>query len=139
MTGYKAMTSWLAKAPRPLVLGADLNTWSDNAELVEADRSDPYFEELEFVGLNPRHGLVDAYREALASKGQLDRLRKKSPEGPLAVSHILRGGARHRMDRIYVSPDFTAADGNYLYDEAKRAGSDHALHWVELKASGSSR
>src|SRR4051794_18085969 len=40
MEAYKTMMKWLSRAPRPLVLGADLNTWIDPVEVEEADPGD---------------------------------------------------------------------------------------------------
>jgi exonuclease III len=131
MAAYRAMSDWLAAAERPLVLGADLNTWHDPVDLEQADPADEFFEEHEFLGLEPRHGLVDAFRASLERKGRLADLLEPAP--PLAVSHLLAGGAGHRMDRIFVSTDLAPIEGEYWYDEAIEAGSDHALHWVELE------
>jgi len=131
MAAYRAMSAWLAAAPRPLVLGADLNTWQDPIELEQADPANEYYEEQEFLGAEPRHGLLDAYRTVLERQGRIEGLRESAP--PLAVSHVLKGGAGHRMDRILVSAELVPIEGEYWYDEAIEAGSDHALHWVELE------
>lgn len=132
MQAYSVMSRWLADAPRPLILGADLNTWRDPVDLIEAGPADPYCREYSFVGPNPPHGLRDAFRAKLERKGQLGRIRRERPCGPLAVSHVIRSGAPHRMDRIFVSPDLIPMDGGYELYDAVRAGSDHALHWIEL-------
>jgi exonuclease III len=134
MNAYRAMTDWLAAVDGPVVLGADLNTWTDPVDLLEVDTGDEHYEENAFVGARPRHGLVDAYRGVLERKGLMEILRATSPNGPLAVSHILRGGAKHRMDRILVSPEIAPIDGGYWHERSISAGSDHALHWVELSA-----
>ena len=131
MAAYAAMSDWLAEAKHPVVLGADLNTWRDPVDLVPADPEDDFFEEHAFVGLDPPHGLVDAYRSVLESSGQLDQLRRDRPGGPLAVSHVLSGGAEHRMDRIFASPGLRVIAADYAYEEALESGSDHALHWVD--------
>lgn len=133
MAAYAAVHRWLAEeAAWPLVVGADLNTWVDPVDLQPPDPQEAFYEESDFIGPTARHGLVDAYRQVLAGRGELDRLREVRPEGPLAVSHVLQGGAGHRMDRILVSPDLTVLDAAYQYDEAVEAGSDHALHWADL-------
>lgn len=134
MAAYRAMSHWLVDAPRPLILGADLNTWRDPVELVRAGTDDEYHDEHEFVGPGARHALIDGYRVALERQGRMESLRGTAP--PLAVSHVLDGGAAHRMDRIFVSPDLTPIDGEYWYDDAIQAGSDHALHWIELEGIG---
>jgi endonuclease/exonuclease/phosphatase family metal-dependent hydrolase len=132
MAAYRAMSEWLVKAPHPLVLGADLNTWHDPVDLGTAEPGDAYFDEHEFVGLDPRHGLVDAYRAVLERQGRLEGLRASAP--PLAVSHVLSSGVGHRMDRIFVSADLVPLDGDYWHADAVEAGSDHALHWIELES-----
>jgi endonuclease/exonuclease/phosphatase family metal-dependent hydrolase len=133
MDAFRAMSAWLEGAGRPLVLGADLNTWMDPIELAKPDEDDPHFEEHAFVGRDPGHGLEDGYRQALERNGRLQALGATTPQGPLAVSHILSSGAEHRMDRIFISQDLTAIDGGYLLDAARQAGSDHALHWLDLE------
>jgi endonuclease/exonuclease/phosphatase family metal-dependent hydrolase len=137
MAAYRAVSDWLVNAPHPLVLGADLNTWHDPLDLGMADKGDAYFDEHEFVGLQPRHGLVDAYRVVLERQGRLEALRAAAP--PLAVSHVLSSGVGHRMDRIFVSADLVPIDGDYWHADAVEAGSDHALHWIELESHARSR
>ncbi|MBL8775496.1 MAG: endonuclease/exonuclease/phosphatase family protein [Acidimicrobiales bacterium] len=132
MAAYSSMSEWLASAPRPLVLGADLNTWRDPIDLIDPDPSDDFFEEHAFIGPTPSHGLVDAYRTVLEAGGELDRRRAEKHEGPLAVSHTLSSGASHRMDRIFSSPDLRPSAGGYEYAGAIEAGSDHALHWIDF-------
>ncbi len=131
MAAYSAMSAWLAASKRPLLLGADLNTWLDPPELVPANSADPRYEEQEFVGPNPRHGLLDGYRAVLEQTGRWDSLRSSAP--PLAVSYVLSNGTRHRMDRIFASPELLPVDGGYWYYEAIQAGSDHGLHWIEFE------
>ena len=128
---YRAMSDWLATTQGPRLVGADLNTWNDPIELVPPDADDEAFEEHRFLGPAAPHGLVDAYREALRREGRMESLRASAP--PLAVSYVLSNGVGHRMDRIFVSPELRPIDGGYWYDEAIRAGSDHALHWIELE------
>lgn len=82
-----------------------------------------------FVGPDPSHGLRDAWREVLAERGRLETL---PPGGPLAVSHVLRSGAGHRMDRIYASGGLDPVGGGYDLDGGSSAGSDHALHWIDF-------
>jgi hypothetical protein len=135
MDAYRAMSSWLADAPRPLVLGADLNTWRDPVDLIEPEPGEDHYAEHAFVGPDPEHGLIDSYRALLAERNDLDRIRTERPEGPLAFSYQLEGGARYRFDRIFASPHFVPIDGGYLWDEKFRAGSDHGLHWIDLAPS----
>ena len=131
MAAYRAMSAWLAEQG-PVVLGADLNTWSDRLDLQAPVEGDPFFHEHAFVGVNPAHGLLDAYRCVRAADGQMDGLRADRPEGPLAVSHVLDGGAEHRMDRVYCSDSLVPMAAGYELEASYRAGSDHALHWVDF-------
>lgn len=139
---YVAMHRWLADAPRPLLLGADLNTWHDRVDPEEPPVGHLYREELAFLAFSARHGLVDSYRAVLSARSELERLRRSRPEGPLAVSYVLSSGAEHRMDRLYASPELLPVDAGYGYDAAIATGSDHALHWADLaprRAAGSGR
>lgn len=135
MGAYAAMSRWLATVAQPVVLGADLNTWSDRLDLRPARPGSDFYDEHEFVGPDPAHGLVDAHRTVLTNNGALATMRQSDHTGPLAVSHTLRSGAEHRMDRIYASPTLRPTDGSYDYEAARRGGSDHALHWVDFAAA----
>jgi exonuclease III len=75
MAAYAAMAEWLSAAQRPIVVGADLNTWYDPVDLDIPDSADDYYEEHAFLGADPMHGLVDAYRTVLEVDGELARLR----------------------------------------------------------------
>ena len=135
MNGYRAMNEWLAEAPRPLAICADLNTWNDPVDLERADPSNAWFEELDFVGLRPRHGLADAHRIVLERQGGLAarRRRRKDTDRPLDVSHVSKGGKPYRFDRIYISSELDPLESAYRpMKEATDAGSDHAVHWVDL-------
>ena len=134
MAAFRATSEWLEAAPRPLLIGADLNTWRDPVDLVRPESGEPHFHEHEFVGPGPRHGLTDAYRSVLEHRGRLETLRKEQPDGPLECSHELSNGARHRMDRVYTSAELRPIDGGYLKAESLQAGSDHALHWIDFES-----
>jgi exonuclease III len=129
MGGFSAMSEWLAGRSGPVVLGADINTWSDSVDLRPADPEDPYAIEHAFVGHDPEHRLCDAYRMILERDGGLTQLRESTPDGPLAVSH---SGTRTRRDRILISGDLTALEAGY---DAERGFelSDHAPHWALLE------
>ena len=43
---FRAMSAWLAEAPRPLVLGADVNCWRDDEDLVRPESEDSHYEEM---------------------------------------------------------------------------------------------
>jgi Endonuclease/Exonuclease/phosphatase family len=131
MAAYEAMGAWLTRAPRPLALGVDLNAWRDPVELIAALPGEEHEAEHAFVGPDPAHGLIDGWRTVLADTGKMQGL---PAEGPLAVSKVLDSGATYRMDRIYVSPGLSPVQGGYDLHGAIDAGSDHALHWLDLKA-----
>lgn len=130
MEGFAAVSDWLKHANRPLVLGADINSWTDPVVLTPAVAGEEHAVEHAFVGPDPHHGLVDAWRQLLIADGRIESF---APDGPLAVSHLLRSGAGHRMDRIYASPDLRCVDGGYDLEGGRRAGSDHALHWIDFE------
>jgi len=133
MAAYKTMSEWLVSEAHPLLVGADLNTWVDPIDLAAPDRADGFYEEHEFVGPAPKHGLVDAYRTILERDGSLDAMRADDHVGPLAVSYRLKDGSEHRMDRIFASPDLVPISGGYDFVGAESAGSDHALHWIDFE------
>lgn len=122
MEAYAAMSEWLSDAPRPLVLGADLNTWQDPVDLVAADPTRPFHEERESVGPHPKHELVDAYRTVVEGDGTIDQMRASASTGPLAVSYVLEDGAEHRIDRIFASPDLMPIAGGYDFQTAPQGG-----------------
>lgn len=133
MQGFRAATAWLCQAPRPLLLGADLNAAGDPPALRDPDPEGDWFEEHDFNGPAPRHRLFEAYRTHITATGELDRISEESPTGPLAVSYRLANGTPHRMDRIFCSEEFTVVDAGYRpLEEARKAGSDHALHWADV-------
>ena len=139
MDAYQAMTDWLhdshpERDRHPVVLSADLNTWHDPIGHPTPAPDDLWEAELDFVGVDPRHRLIDAYRTLLSEDGTLERLAGAGCPGPLATSYILRGSlAEHRMDRILVSPPLTPEAAGYDYAEGIASGSDHALHWADLR------
>lgn len=86
------------------------------------------------LGAQPLHHLQDALRTWLtAHPTEAERLYALRPHGPLAISHK-RGHKKisSRYDFIYTTPDFTVTHVEYLYDEAIKAGSDHALVIADL-------
>ena len=71
-------------------------------------------------------GLVDAfavnYDQHLYVEGE-----------PLTMSHhIARGDQRKRYDFIFVNKTVSVANCEYMYDEAVKAGSDHALIYCNM-------
>lgn len=83
------------------------------------------------LGEERNNDLRDAFRVYLDNHPELMReIVRERPSGPLAVSHI-RGNqhkrTESRYDFILVSPEIAVYKVEFLYDEAVKAGSDHAL------------
>jgi len=117
-----------------VVLSADLNTWHDPIGHPTPAPDDLWGAELDFVGVDPSYRLIDTYRTVLSEDGTLERLAGAGCPGPLPTSYILRGSlAETRMDRILVSPALTPAAAGYDYAGGIASGSDHALHWADLR------
>jgi len=77
--------------------------------------------------------LHDSHPERDRHPVVLERLAGAGCPGPLPTSYILRGSlAENRMDRILVSRALTPAAG-YDYAGGIASGSDHALHWADLR------
>ena len=54
---------------------------------------------------------------------------------PLSVSHIIkRGKHKRRYDFLFMNKTISVANCEYMYDEAIKAGSDHALICYECEA-----
>ena len=137
MRAYRAMHSWLAAENDTIVLGADVNSWTDPFELGSPDPDDPFYEEHRFLLADPDHGLVDAYREWLDEHPEeLERIKRIRPDGPLAMTYD-RGKKGYptpcRMDRVFTTPDLHPFRIEHHYAEAISVGSDHALVRVELR------
>jgi hypothetical protein len=139
------VADWLEHQAQPVVLGMDANS-------PMVDHPDPAKVEWCFRWLGPgdfegrllgpsaRHRLRDTLRTLLdARPEEYERIRRERPQGPLAVSYKTRtehgAPGLHRYDHIYASwPDFRVKEVRYLYDQARTAGSDHALLVADLEA-----
>jgi len=91
--------------------------------------------------LNPQgiHKLQDSYRLWLEQNAkELQRIKSEQIasedilSAPLAASHLVGGKVKKRYDYIMVSPQWGVIDIQYLYEEAVRYGSDHALVVADL-------
>lgn len=135
MRHYRSLSSLVSSAPRPLVIGMDVNSWPDQVDPWPVDPTDPFVDEHRFVVPRADHGLRDALVEHLVNNKPeiLARGRSLGAEGldgALDVTYQRSGSNRpqvNRMDRIYVSDEFTVTDVRSLYADALTVGSDHAL------------
>jgi endonuclease/exonuclease/phosphatase family metal-dependent hydrolase len=65
-----------------------------------------------------------------------ETIAQSRPKGPLGVSHITGKGhnpKERRYDFIFVTPDIRVRSVEYLFEEACKAGSDHALVRARLE------
>lgn len=125
---FNALAAWLSAVPPPLVLGMDANgPRLDHPDIEESK----WWTEGEALVLGAGAQTEDVLRLWYADHpAELKRRARYYPSGPLADSyHRGRRGKylRCRYDSIRVSPGISVMDVRYLYDEAVRAGSDHAL------------
>lgn len=131
-----ALADYLAQLPGHVIVGIDANSpkldhpkhcenvwwWTDEPKLLDHE---------------PQHHLRDALRTYLAEHpDELEAIRRERPDGPLAVSHRRGMGKKRtdcRYDFILCTPDVRVMEVQYLYEESRTAGSDHALVVAELK------
>ncbi len=147
---HAALARWATTASHPVVLGIDANTPNvdhpDPAKVVyhwpvadqrphELDQGEPWGEDLL---LDPRKmpRLRDAYREVVSRDDEVWKAQvQENPDGPLATSHVLRGGRHVRYDHLLVDEAIRVID--CAYDQAPRHEkvSDHAMLMADLKVS----
>ena len=125
---FTALAWQLACAPAPLILGMDANgPRVDHPDLACSVWWTPEEQAVLGAGAPTSDALRLWYADHPADFRR--RVRYYS-HGPLADSfHRGRKGkyVRSRYDSIRVSPGIRVLDVRYLYDDAVRAGSDHAL------------
>lgn len=80
------------------------------------------------LGLSPRHPGRDLLRESLAASG-----RAPIAADYLELTHELRGGAGRRFDSIWATPEFALDELTTHFEEARTAGTDHALLVADLR------
>ncbi|ROR72384.1 endonuclease/exonuclease/phosphatase family protein [Bogoriella caseilytica] len=128
--------AWLRDRPGPAVIGIDRNAPKWERHDLPADEWWNKHEPL-LYGPDRVHDLRDAYRDYLdANPAVAEGVRSERPDGPLTVTH-LRGGVECRYDAIYASPELVVDHVDHLWDEARGAGSDHALVSATLGWGGS--
>lgn len=136
MRAYSAIATWAAGQRGPLVLGGDMNTWQDVGSPTVVDPAHPFVEEHRFHGIEPTHGLTDAYRRIVAARGAPgppagDRLAIAHAQDGPAVTYDRGHGGRSipcRMDRVFVSDEIAVRGVEHRpLAEARAVGSDHAV------------
>jgi len=131
---FSALADWLSSAPCPVVLGMDTNGPRVDHPNIKQNR---WWTEEEALVLGAGAQTEDVLRLWYADHpAELKRRVRYYPNGPLADSyHRGRRGKylRCRYDSIRVSPGISVTDIRYLYEEAVRAGSDHALVVADIE------
>jgi len=131
---FGALTAWLSTVPAPVVLGMDTNGPRVDHPNIKQNR---WWTEEEALVLGAGAQTEDVLRLWYADHpAELKRRVRYYPNGPLADSyHRGRRGKylRCRYDSIRVSPGISVTNVRYLYEEAIRAGSDHALVVADIE------
>lgn len=132
----KAIAEWLASHNGRIVFGIDANTpKTDHPDAMSNEWW--WAEEPILLGAKPPHPLRDALRVFLEARpDMLATISAERPRGPLAISHWRGRGTKRtacRYDFIYVSPGIVVEDVEYMFDEAVKAGSDHAFVAARLR------
>lgn len=130
---FSTLATLLSAIPAPVVLGMDAN--GPRVDYPDIDGSKWWTEE-EALVLGAGARTEDVLRLWYAGHpAELKQRLRYYPHGPLADSyHRGRNGKylRSRYDSIRVSPGIHVLGVRYLYDDAVRAGSDHALIVAEI-------
>ncbi len=133
---------------KPLILCCDLNEPEvDHHDLNNVECFDQLGDKGKYASyiLKPAgiHDLQDAFRLWLIDNHEeYHGIREVQSEEeilevlPLAVSHILVSGKKKRYDYIMISPHFKVSSITYRFDDAIRAGSDHAVVVADLDWKG---
>jgi hypothetical protein len=125
---FSALAAWLSTISAPIVLGMDANGPCVDHPDIKQSR---WWTEEEALVLGTGTQTEDVLRLwYVGHPAELKRRVQYYPNGPLADSyHRGRKGKylRCRYDSIRVSPGVGVMDIRYLYEDAVRAGSDHAL------------
>jgi hypothetical protein len=131
---FSALAAWLSAVPATIVLGMDANGPRIDHPDIEQSRWWTGEEAL-VLGVGARTS--DALRLWYVDHpAELKRRVRYYPNGPLADSyHRGRRGKylRCRYDSIRVSSGISVTNVRYLYEEAVRAGSDHALVVADIE------
>ena len=132
---HRVCADWLAEHNGTTIVGVDAN--SPKVDHPDADRWEPFMAgEATLIGPQPHHQLDDAlYRWLERHPEELDRIRAERPQGPLAITHVLRrSGQPRRYDHLLVTVDLDV--DAIEHREPHADGSDHGAIVVDLSLSG---
>ena len=125
---FSALAAWLSTVSAPIVLGMDANGPRVDHPDIEQNRWWTQEEALVFGSGTPTEDVLRLWYTD--HPAELKRRIRYYPNGPLADSYH-RGRKekylRCRYDSIRVSPGIGITSVRYSYEDAVRAGSDHAL------------
>ena len=133
---FRAIAAWLGNKRTRLLFGIDANApKTDNPDIAKNTWWWTEGEQL-LLSARPAHSLRDVLRVYLtAHPHRLRKIEAERPSGPLQVSYDRGRRGRPvlcRYDFIYATPDFSVDRVRYLYNDSRRAGSDHALVVADL-------
>ena len=131
---FAALAAWLSIVSAPVVLGMDANGPRLDHPDIEQSKWWAQEEALVLGAGAPTEDVLHLWYTD--HPAELKRRVQYYPNGPLADSyHRGRKGKylRCRYDSIRVSPSISVTDVCYLYEEAVRAGSDHALIVADIE------
>jgi hypothetical protein len=125
---FAALAAWLSTVSAPVVLGMDANGPRVDHPDIEQNR---WWTQEEALVLGSGTPTEDVLRLWYGDHpAELKRRVRYYPNGPLADSYHRGRKGKYllcRYDSIRVSPGVGVMDIRYLYQDAVRAGSDHAL------------
>jgi endonuclease/exonuclease/phosphatase family metal-dependent hydrolase len=133
---HMILAEWLKTRNHPVILGIDANAPKvDHPDITKNEWWWP--DEPKLLGKEKIHDLRDAFRDYLINDQALNAsIEQNRPKGPLAVSHVTGKGRKpieRRYDFIFVTPDIRVRRVDYLFEESRAAGSDHALVLARLE------
>jgi hypothetical protein len=135
---HRVCADWLAEHPGPMLFGVDANSpYVDHPDPAHWQPS--MAGDATLIGPQPRHHLTDAlYRWLDEHPEELEHVRTKHPEGPLAISYVTSGAGRPvRYDHLFVTDDLRVE--NITYRSPGADGSDHGAVIARLAAGNARR
>jgi hypothetical protein len=128
---HRVCADWLVEHHGTMAVGVDAN--SPKVDHPDPSRWRPFWAgEGTLVGPRPRHHLTDALSRWLDEHpDELEHIRRGRPDGPLAISHVLRrSGTVQRYDHLLVTDDIQVDTIDYRQPGID--GSDHGAIVADL-------